>query len=81
MAVDMALQGNAVDGIGIRCDVTDEPRGGRRYILEVPASAVPRAQALIDDLLGGRYRATSPGGKEDIGASLAEFRRLLEQMS
>ena len=81
MAIDAALMGDTGDDIGIRCDVSDEPKGARRYVLQVPAGAVPRAQALIDDLLSGRHHAQSPATDEDVGASLVAFRRLLEQMS
>jgi hypothetical protein len=81
MAIDRVLAGDAGDGIAIRCDVSDEPKGARRYVLQVPAGAVPRAQALINDLLSGQYRASSPATDEDIGASLEAFRRLLEQMN
>jgi hypothetical protein len=78
MTIDMALMG---DGVEIQCDVSDEPEGARRYVLQVPARAVPRAQALINDLLNSQYRASLPATNEDLGASLVAFRRLLEQMN
>lgn len=81
MGIDTALLGSTDDTDAIRCDVSDEPTGARRYVLQVPARAVPRTQALIDDLLSGRYHAAAPTSSDDIGATLAAFRRLLEQMS
>ena len=81
MGIDRAPIGDTGDFIGIRCDVTDEPEGARRYVLQVPASAVARAQALINDLLRGQNRVSSPATDEDISARLVALRRLLEQMN
>jgi hypothetical protein len=41
---------------GIRCELSQEADGARRYVLQVPESAVPVAEACIEDLMSGRYQ-------------------------
>ena len=64
----------------IHCDARDEPEGARCYVIRVPACAVPRAQAFIDDLLCGRYPSGVCTKADDVSSHLAALRRLIEQM-
>jgi hypothetical protein len=53
---------------GITCHVTEEAGGARRYLLQVPASAVPVAQACVADLMNGRYRAEAVAEQDAVTA-------------
>jgi hypothetical protein len=77
----MTLMADTSGSNGIRCNVIDEPTGARRYVLQVPALNVPLAQACIDDLLSGRYRADIPPQADDVTSAVMTLKRLIEGMS
>jgi hypothetical protein len=76
----MAEIGHAIAPGGITCHVTEEAKGARRYVLQVPADAVPTAQACVEDLMTGRYRAAVAAEQEAVAAGIAALHRLLERV-
>jgi hypothetical protein len=75
-----ALTEHAIVPGGISCRVTEEANGGRRYLLQVPASAVHIADACVQDLMTGRYRLEVAAAQEAVAAGVAALHRLLERV-
>lgn len=65
----------------IHCQVSEEDEGARRYVLQVPAAAVPIAAACVEDLMAGRYQRQVAADQDVISAGLAALERLLERVA
>ena len=76
----MASSEHAIAPGGISCHVSEEPHGARRYVLQVPASAIPIAQACVEDLMSGRYRAEIAATQDAVTDGIAALHRLLERV-
>jgi hypothetical protein len=51
----MAKTDHAIAPGRISCQVSEDGQGVRRHVLQVPANAVPIAEACVQDLMTGRY--------------------------
>jgi hypothetical protein len=76
----MANSEHAIAPGGISCHVSDDAHGTRRYVLQVPAAAVPIAQACLEDLMSGRYRAEVAATQDAVIAGVAALHRLLDRV-
>jgi hypothetical protein len=65
---------------GITCQVSEAAQGAKRYVLQVPATAVPVAEACIQDLMTGRYHAEVATTQDALVAGVAALNRLLERV-
>ena len=65
---------------GIHCQVSHQADGTRRYVLEVPAEAVPIAEACVEDLMTGRYQRQVHAEHEVIADGVAALQRLIKRV-
>jgi hypothetical protein len=65
---------------GIRCELSQEADGARRYVLQVPESAVPVAEACIEDLMSGRYQRQVKTEQDVVTAGLESLLRLVKRV-
>jgi hypothetical protein len=76
----MGKHEDAIAPGGISCQVNEEAQGARRYVLQVPATAIPIAQACLEDLMSGRYRAEVAATQDAVVAGIAALHRLLDRV-
>jgi hypothetical protein len=64
----------------ISVQVSEQPDGTRRYVLQVPQASIPVAQACIEDLMNARYQRQVAADQDVASAGVAALQRLLERV-
>ena len=64
----------------ISVQVSEQPDGSRRYVLQVPQASIPVAQACLEDLMNARYQRQVTAEQNVVVTGIAALHRLLERV-